>query len=214
MAVMFVFTAYLDESGTHHDSAVTVMGGVFARAQQWEAFKEKFNEIRQRYGFRVFHTIKFKRRSGDFVGWSNEKCISLSNELGQLTNTCIADGCAVSLINEHYKRYYAQQQIKGVRLDLKYGLCFRISLLHFVIEIFKRKYRGRFPPLHVVLESGHENYGDAERIFFDEKKKLCEMGFDSLETITKVDKDQSVELMMADFVAHSTYQMQNRSIDQ
>ena len=87
-----------------------------------------------------------------------------------------------------------------------------MCLLHFTTEILKRKYRGRFPLLHIVLESGHSNYGDAERIFFEEKKTLEEMGLDVLRTITKADKDQSGELMMADFVAHTTYQMQNRSL--
>jgi hypothetical protein len=189
-----------------------VMGGTFARAQQWESFREKFDEIRQRYGFRVFHTIKFKRRSGDFVGWSREKCLILANELAHLTNTYISDGCAVSLINEHYKRDYVQQQINEIRWDSKYGLCFRISLLHFISQIYKRKYRGKFPLLHIVLEAGHKNYGDAERIFFEVKKEFGELGFDSLRTISKMEKDQSAELMIADFVAHTTYQMQSRSI--
>ena len=88
----------------------------------------------------------------------------------------------------------------------------RLCLLHFITEILKRKYRGKFPLLHIVLEAGHKNYGDAERIFFEEKKILMKWDFDFLQTITKADKDQSVELMIADFVAHSTYQIQKRSI--
>ena len=121
---MFVFTAYLDESGTHDDLAVTVMGGAFARAQQWDSFRKEFDELRQRYGFRVFHTRKFKKRTGDFAGWSNEKCISLTYDLGRLTNAHIADGCAVSLMNEHYKKHYAHQRVKGVQLELKIRFLF------------------------------------------------------------------------------------------
>ena len=67
---MFVFTGYLDESGTHDGSPVTIMGGVLARAQQWVSFERRFDEIRERHRFQIFHTKKFKRRDGDFRGWT------------------------------------------------------------------------------------------------------------------------------------------------
>jgi hypothetical protein len=35
---MFVYTAYLDESGTHDGSPLTVLSGVLARAEQWRDF--------------------------------------------------------------------------------------------------------------------------------------------------------------------------------
>jgi hypothetical protein len=36
---MFAYTAYLDESGTHDGSEITVMGGVLGRADQWKRFQ-------------------------------------------------------------------------------------------------------------------------------------------------------------------------------
>ena len=148
---MFVFTAYMDESGTHDGSPVTIMGGLLGRAQQWKNFNLDFNRLREAYGFRVFHTKKFKRKSGDFHGWSDEKCLSLSSELAILTNDLITDGVAVSLLEKHYEQYCAEDGSKA-RRDSRYGLCFRIGLIHFMTEVLKRKYRGQFPPLHVVLE--------------------------------------------------------------
>lgn len=65
---MFVFTAYLDESGTHGDSPFTVMGGILARAEQWKAFNIGFDAIRIRYGFKVFHTKKFKKKQATSSG--------------------------------------------------------------------------------------------------------------------------------------------------
>jgi hypothetical protein len=75
---MFVYTAYLDESGTHDGSPITVMGGVLARAEQWRDFEKKFTAVQSQYGFRVWHTKKFKKKAGDFRGWTDEKCRSLS----------------------------------------------------------------------------------------------------------------------------------------
>jgi Protein of unknown function (DUF3800) len=65
---MFVYRAYVDESGTHDDSPVTVMGGVLARAEQWKVFEKKFSDLQSLYGFKVWHTKKFKRKKGDFRG--------------------------------------------------------------------------------------------------------------------------------------------------
>jgi hypothetical protein len=50
---MFIYTAYLDESGTHDGSPLTVMGGVLARAEQWRDFEKKFAAVQSEYGFRV-----------------------------------------------------------------------------------------------------------------------------------------------------------------
>ena len=61
-----IFTAYLNESGTHDGSPVTIMGGVLANALQWSRFEHEFRRIKKRHGFKIFHTKKFKKRSGDF----------------------------------------------------------------------------------------------------------------------------------------------------
>jgi|SRR6516164_3518474 len=79
---VFVFTGYLDESGTHDGSLVTVMGGLLGRAQQWEPFERRFDGIRKQHGFRVFHTKKFKKRAGDFKGWSDLQMRALMGDLG------------------------------------------------------------------------------------------------------------------------------------
>jgi hypothetical protein len=64
-----ILTAYLDESGTHSDSPVTIMAGVLANAEQWTLYEAEFSELKLKHGFRIFHTKKFKRRTGDFKGW-------------------------------------------------------------------------------------------------------------------------------------------------
>ncbi len=60
--IFVVLTAYLDESGTHDGSPVTVMGGMLANALQWTRFEQAFGLIKKRHGFKIFHTKKFKRR--------------------------------------------------------------------------------------------------------------------------------------------------------
>ena len=51
-----ILTAYLDESGTHDGSPVTVMGGMLANARQWEAFEKGFGKLKAVHGFQIFYT--------------------------------------------------------------------------------------------------------------------------------------------------------------
>jgi len=68
-------------------------------------------------------------------------------------------------------------------------------------------HRGRFPKLHFVLEAGHKNAGDASRIFNETKAELTAKGCDMFGDILFAEKDESDPLMMADFLAHTTFLM-------
>jgi len=201
--LMFAYTAYLDESGTHEGSATTVMGGMVARADHWKGFEEVFEAIQKKHGFRVFHTKKFKRRSGDFKGWTNKQCLALIRDLSVLTGFGRGEGFTVSLDNALYRDIYRKPlvPVRG-RFDSKYGLCFRQCLGHLINETAKRKYRKKIPRLDVILEAGHKNAGDVQRIFLELKHEFAAHGFDILRHIAFVDKEDCGQLMMADFLAH------------
>jgi hypothetical protein len=96
---VFVYTAYLDESGTHDGSPLTVMGGILARAEQWQSFEKKFAAIQSQYGFRVWHTKKFKKKAGDFRGWTDEKCDALYWSLRDVTAFGLTDVISITLDN-------------------------------------------------------------------------------------------------------------------
>jgi hypothetical protein len=211
---MFTYTAYLDESGTHYGSPITVMGGVLARAEQWRNFEKKFAAVQSQYGFKVWHTKKFKKKAGDFQGWTDEKCHNLYWSMRDVTAFGLTDVVALTLDNASYEADYKAGSLpRKARLDTKYGLCFRFCLIHFVREVLKRRRRNRVPPLCIVLEAGHANFGDAERIFLEEKRIWTHAGVPILRSLTKADKDECGQLMMADFAAHSEYILEKREID-
>ena len=207
---MFALTGYLDESGTHDGEAAIVMGGFLARADQWKQFQIAFDKVKERRGFRVFHTVKFKNKKGDFKGWNDDQVAELLLDLRQLTSFGLTDSVAITLDNESFKTQYKGDGTprKG-RLDSAYGLCFRMCLYYFILEAMKRKRRGKFPDLHIVLEAGHRNSGDAERIFLEVKTEFASVGL--LKTLKLADKDECDPLMMADFAAHSTLLINRRA---
>jgi Protein of unknown function (DUF3800) len=206
-----ILTAYFDESGTHGGSSVTVMAGVLANAHQWERFERDFSKIKKKHGFDVLHTKKFKHKRGDFVGWTDSQRIAVLKELLLLTTTDkrFTEGVTVTLDNAEYEASYkkAADDPRRLRIESKYGLCFRNCLWFFAIEALKRAHRGRPPRLHFVLESGHPNVNEALHIFKEIKQELTGIGCDMLGEITIADKNESNPLMIADFLAHTTYMM-------
>ena len=62
--------------------------------------------------------------------------------------------------------------------------------------------------MHVVLESGHKNAGDAERVFHELKAELAATGSNLLATITFAGKEDSDPLMVADYLAHGTLMLE------
>lgn len=209
---MFVFTGYLDESGTHDESPITVMGGLLARAEQWERFEKGFSALQRHHGFRVWHSKKFRNKKGDFKGWTDEQLSALYWDLAHLTNSGLTGAVTMTLKNADFENIYrCEPRPRKARFDSKYGFCFRICLYHFIREALKRQHRKKVPPLHIVLEAGHNNYGDAERIFLEVKKDFEERGSNMLRTIAKADKDSCGQLMMADFAAHGKYLLHQKN---
>jgi hypothetical protein len=201
--ILVIITAYLDEGHTHDASPVTIVGGAMASAGQWEAFEKAYRPLKEQYGFTVFHTRKFKRKTGEFAGWSNEKCLSLVDDLYRVTKTAFMESAVTVLDNAAYDaEYKLGDKPRKMRLDTKYGLCVKNCILHFVSEAARRKHRQRLPKLHCVLESGHKNAGDAMRIFGEIKTDLQGSGWDVLGDLTFADKEDCDPLMAGDFLAH------------
>ncbi len=68
-----ILTAYIDESGTHGPSPVSVMAGYVADARQWHKFDKRTSKLFRRYGVDICHAIDLKRGDGAFRGWSVDK---------------------------------------------------------------------------------------------------------------------------------------------
>jgi hypothetical protein len=161
-----IITSYMDESGTHKGLRRTTMAAIMGNARQWSRFESELDKIKKQYAFQVFHTKDFKSKSGEFSEWSNEKCLAVVSKLSLLTGQGLMHGSVFGVTDEIYKRYRVQMPPR-VRLESKYGLCFRMCLINQISEIDRRlsshkKYGST--RLHVVVESGHKNAGDAERL--------------------------------------------------
>lgn len=198
-----IFTAYLDESGTHGASPVTIMAGAYGSAAQWEDVEARIQELEQKWQFSMFHSTDLKSGQGSFKGWSSEQRLELVEEfIAILADRRIEAGFIMKIVNADYEQYYCMGDDPAPAvLDTKYGFCFRGCLTH-LLQLIKSP----DSTLNIVMESGHRNSGDAERIFDQIKTRGLKSGFEKLlGTLAITEKKNCRLLGIADFLAYTTF---------
>lgn len=199
-----IFTAYFDESGTHDDSPALTLGALLGTARQWELIERRLKRMRREYGFSVFHAKEFKAKSGEFQGWSDQKRFLLLSELTDVVKHGLAATISVTLEKERYlKEYREAPRHKKMPLDSQFGVCFRHVISHLIRKL---EADGKSHRLNVILESGHKNVGGAVKIFDEIKAELeTDFGIDLLGIMSIARKQDSLPLMVADFMAHMAF---------
>lgn len=200
-----IFTAYFDEAATHGNPRMT-MGALLGNAYEWNRVETKLARLQKRNGFTIFHAKEFKSHSGEFRGWPASDYPQLVSELTDLIRTGVTEAVAVTIPRARYISEYRNSPTpKGMRLDSQYGLCFRACMAQIASIITDRG--GKSHTLHVVIERGHKNVMDCERIFHEMKETLKSRGVNLFGTFTIAAKDdpKAKPLMIADFLSHSHY---------
>ena len=200
------FTVHMDESDTHGAAPNIIMAGFLGHAYQWRRFEKKLVAIQQQYGFRIFHATEFAGKTGEFKGWSDDKCMGLVQDLTELVQRNLSEGFTIDLPHAEYDTFRASNLPSGMRLDTQYALCLRGSIAHLLHVL---KFKGPSTRLNVVLEAGHKNAGDARRVFEDIKKICGEFGDTLLGDFTTARKFDAMPLMVADFMAFTYSKMRS-----
>lgn len=203
--LIVIFTAYFDETDTHGPAPTVILAAYLGHAFQWRRFQKKLDKIRKKEGFSIFHATDFKGRSGEFYGWNDEQCSRLITKLTHLVANTLTEGMAVALTRERYLTEYRATPIpKKMNLDSQYGACFRGCMARLFDLMAERGYQDR---LNVVMERGHPNVWDCERIF-DDLRSHCKIlaGSDFLGEFSVRPKEGCPPLMVADMLAQ-TYSM-------
>jgi hypothetical protein len=205
-----IVTVYIDESGTH-DSGVTILGGWVARLGQWATFDPKWNKLLKRNGLTYFHSRKMRHTKGQFRGWTREKKHAFIQAAAELGLKSLEFGFTIALPDAAYEQHYVGGlRPREIPLDSRYGLCFRYCL-SLIPGFAKDAFRGKELDINFVLESGHVNAGDAERIFNLVKKQGLTNSNEidivkMLNTISFADKERYPGLQVADVNAYSAFQ--------
>ncbi len=208
MSGMRDYFAYFDESGTHDEAPVLILGGLLGTRAEFAELGKRLNAISEDYEFDIFHAVDVKHGKGVFRGWSPQKKLQLAVEYSNLIEESLTAAAAASLVKGDYRSIYrADSTHRKAPKDSAYGLCFRMCLIVFLQTIEEVCHYKKTPyQLSITVEDGARNVEDARRIFEETRATArALMGVDPLGTFHILGKTDCRELMLADFLAYTEF---------
>lgn len=195
-------TLRLDESNTDGPAPDIVMAGFLGSAREWDLLLRRLHRLQREYGFTTFHATDFRKRKGEFRGWSQQKCDDLVGAMARAVRDELSEGLSCTLPYAQYVAEYRDIPPQRGEMQLsQYGICFETCLAR-AVEIVRA--RGSRHRLNVELEKGHKNGGAARTIFSAMNKDFKAQGVFVLGEIKLVEKSESETVMFADFQAHAS----------
>ena len=87
----FMLRAYFDDSGTHNDSDVAVVGGLVGSVEQWAKFEHcwaaRLADPLPGYNkppLKMFHLSHCNAKEGEFVGYTDGECDAVTHDFRQI----------------------------------------------------------------------------------------------------------------------------------
>jgi len=121
-----IWTAYLDESGTHDDSPIMLMGGFLANTEQWKRFNKKWFALLKTSGLSYCHGTELAHGTKQFKGWPPSKRKAFQDEANLIILAHLELSVTAVVRKDDYDAIYkAAPNPKKLRKDTKFGLLFR-----------------------------------------------------------------------------------------
>jgi Protein of unknown function (DUF3800) len=207
-----LLTAYMDDSGTHDASPISVIAGYLGTDAQWRALESDWTALLQTAGVRYVHAVELFKRTKQFKGWSTERVNAFAMQVDGVIARHIQLGFSVIIRDDDYRKIYVEgPRSRRSRLDSKYGVCFRACLasvpsyIASELQLAGEAQKRQETTINFVLEGGHSNEGDTRRLFDLFKANALPKWQDFVGTFDVSRKDNP-GVQAADFLAYCIYQ--------
>ncbi len=203
-----MITAYFDDSGTHLDSDVVLLAGIFGRENQWTLFEKKWRArldeaVPGKAPIRRFHRYDCHHSISEFAGWSRTETDFFAKELGDIIFDCMLSGCAVAVSRKDWDRLVTGD-LRRATGDPEGG-CVR-NCFHLTLDWARTVALSQ--NIAFVFEDRPERkaeYSAIYQIYSDYKQaKLLEVP--DLVSLTFADAAKVLPLQAADLIAWEMYQ--------
>jgi len=108
--------AYMDDSGSHAGSPVSVIAGYFGGVRRWLEFEHRWKSALDREGILEFHARRFRARDadrnrvGDYRGWDNDRANAFKNRLLTAIEDSAVYPFACGVVAEEWKKQELSDQ--------------------------------------------------------------------------------------------------------
>src|SRR5262249_1516457 len=118
-----LLTAYLDESGTHETSPISVMAGYLGTADQWRAFDADWTVQVQTAGLRHVHAVDLFKRKKQFKEWPAERVNALAVQLDGVIARHLQLGFSVIIRDNDYRKFTSRDHGRAERGSIANMAC-------------------------------------------------------------------------------------------
>lgn len=216
-ALMPMFTVYLDESGTHGESPVIVVGGYIATVKRWIEFERTWKTfIMEREGIKVLHRVDVENFADEFKNWSRARQIKVLRRAHKIIKRYTCIGFSQSVVLADFEKLIPDEVRRA------FGGAYGWAALDCLVHVAKwADVHGYRDPIQYVFEKGAEGRHQVDRMF----SVLTEPPLGSQPSVLLLDKlrvagwsfagkESICALQAADFYAYETYKhMENRIVD-
>jgi hypothetical protein len=169
-----ILTCYIDESGTHGGSPVTIMAGYVGRLGRWKSFDPKWNRFLEQNEVRpFFHSKEFKANKPPYRGWPQSKKYKFITRAAKIVSRHASFGFSICLKNDEYRSIYRHGPPLRSHIDSEYATCFRYCL-STIPHIAREAEGGNDIDLFFVLEDS-QHFGEAREVFQQIKRRDPEL---------------------------------------
>jgi len=190
---------YLDDSGTDKQSPVLTMAGYVGLQPHWAAFEQSAAKIFTAYNVTSLHAADFNATKNQFESWPRtRKEAFIANLLWELKKAA-PFGVMASIT----KTAYAKAKSVGEHTQQSpYGHCFGNVLDAIMWSNHMKFAASKGASLSFAVERGNKNDRDVVRVFNKAKWDPRNLGAEKvLRSVEFADKNSSIALQMADFLA-------------
>lgn len=149
-----VFDCYVDDSGTHEQSDIVVLGGIVLDRASFIRFNDKWRPMLRRYCIDTLHMTDFVRPYGKHIGMYQELKIALFTEAVAIINACKLFSISVKVSHAPYR--------DSVPIEI-----YREHVAPYTSAFI---YLARFNAVH----ADHNNYPDRITYLVDETRNFAE----------------------------------------
>lgn len=202
--ILCMLKAYFDDSGTHGDSDIVLMAGVFGYPNQWDVFSERWanqlaNPCPGKLPLERFHMAHCQAGAGEFTGWKRHETEFLVHELGTIIFDCGIYGFGGAVARKYWDEFIVgdRRRAIGDAETLCIINCF-VKLIAFATHIAPAR------ELAMVFDDRPQKARDIEKIY-SVYGALKEAGLE-ITSATLASAKKVLPLQAADLLAWELYQ--------